>query len=992
MEFAGQSDTIITTCFFAIMSSYPCYRGLSSLREAVALNLRKNNINISTFRENFMTTVAHVLVFMSFAFMSIVGCFNANPQRSGVFSLSTVTECAAVYISNRMVEKWFLLVFLFKVAVVDTGTAALTDMVFLKVDTVLRVAIVTVSLVGLLVLVTSSTVEHMPQPVSEQIDKVASVLILIAFLLLVWNASTVVRQHTRSSSTTSSGVRSSSTRSSSQDESNTHQASSRVRMVTLAKAESSALLRAHYHNDVALGRALDLGRLRAVSAPQQPPTLSTKSLSQCNEADPGAEEDACYATTVSSSSKVDPTSSLWVIRTIFLMLSVVPPLASRFVGYLILGYYSFDWIGYLTFPLQLLGIMLQFLVNVELSPTLTVFEKIHLCLWYFCEFVIGIASKLVNGASIPATTLALAILLSYPFYIMLDRCRSAIFIHHTTKGTLASFVDSNAALVAEAGVVCSYTMLQSTSCFLAVYDRSPAYIDEACGIDGYARSMFGITLCLAVVSKALMLDTGIADASALIRLNLPWGLRIGVFGMLVQAVLIVTIDGIKSVITYSNAVLFQTIHGAVGLISMLALGCGAPLLAVVNRQRRAMWESANDTSTIQQRLSSIVLRPSEAARSQERTLRALRPLRIFLIASSIVPNVVIYTVLYKWHNGICFWIAVSSWTVTFFPVMIHAFAIVHEVELISWWEPVHYIGWWTSHYIPRYLYDAIYDVQTIERWASPSKLICILFTFPIYNLIFKKVRVAVRVSQLRRVGGKASLCRVAEEFCFIALQSSSLILYGFMKAVGCFLGVPSRDVLSPLMQQCDVSHDALITLTGTAIELIALKLAVIDTGMASICEIIKLDLPISLRIAALACAGSCVVTLFFVAIEAGEEEIESEADLSSGVAETGKYAPMMIVWYLTTVVHAASMSFGLPLRRIIEGTWEGYQADIHRTSAASTAQAQLIEMTAQPTVQASAEEANESQVAMAATNPMHFEEKGGEGGEGGGGEGEGKEC
>ena len=148
MEFAGQSDTIITTCFFAIMSSYPCYRGLSSLRGAVALNLRKNNININTFRENFMTTVAHVLVFMSFAFMSIVGCFNANPQRSGVFSLSTVTECAAVYISNRMIEKWFLLVFLFKVAVVDTGTAALTDMVFLKVNTVLRVAIVTVSLMS----------------------------------------------------------------------------------------------------------------------------------------------------------------------------------------------------------------------------------------------------------------------------------------------------------------------------------------------------------------------------------------------------------------------------------------------------------------------------------------------------------------------------------------------------------------------------------------------------------------------------------------------------------------------------------------------------------------------------------------------------------------------------------------------------------------------------------------------------------------------------
>ena len=79
--------------------------------------------------------------------------------------------------------------------------------------------------------------------------------------------------------------------------------------------------------------------------------------------------------------EADEPQQLWTLQVVFLLLSVLPFLVF-YSCYLRYGYHAFDRITLVLFPVSLLGIFLQTVLNVELTPTPTKFERVHFWLWW----------------------------------------------------------------------------------------------------------------------------------------------------------------------------------------------------------------------------------------------------------------------------------------------------------------------------------------------------------------------------------------------------------------------------------------------------------------------------------------------------------------------------------------------------------------------------------------------------------------------------------
>lgn len=87
------------------------------------------------------------------------------------------------------------------------------------------------------------------------------------------------------------------------------------------------------------------------------------------------------------------------------------------------------------------------MLNVELSRTPTLLEKVHFWAWWTCEFALYGVAQLIHTNGISPNTIILGPLLSLPLYLCLVKVRAAVHVDQTHKGSLANFVDSNIVLV-----------------------------------------------------------------------------------------------------------------------------------------------------------------------------------------------------------------------------------------------------------------------------------------------------------------------------------------------------------------------------------------------------------------------------------------------------------------------------------------------------------------------------------------------------------------
>lgn len=177
---------------------------------------------------------------------------------------------------------------------------------------------------------------------------------------------------------------------------------------------------------------------------------------------------------------------LWTLQILLLLLSVLPLLTmgSLRLGY---GYYAFGLMSLALFPLSTLGLFLQTLLNVELTPTPTKFERIHFWLWWACCFPLTILGQMVYTQSADISTGVLMLMLSCPLEYALTQVRHAVHEHQSSTGRLNAFVDSNMVIAGKILVVAFYTAIDSAGCFLANMHLDDAALEDVCLADAYGK-------------------------------------------------------------------------------------------------------------------------------------------------------------------------------------------------------------------------------------------------------------------------------------------------------------------------------------------------------------------------------------------------------------------------------------------------------------------------------------------------------------------------